>query len=227
MKCLNLSPKRSLPTRLSICMQMACVCAGTLSFGTSLGASAPSMVSNSAPSPLVANVIKLRNANIAPEVIKAYVQNAPLRATINAEQIVSLHKASVPSEIVKAVIERSEPQILTRPVSPLRPSSARSLGSAPPPQSGYALPSAGRPRPPYASGGPAISYPDYSPFPFTTFSPVAFNLVSFNNSYPTYINGYPVYSGIGLARPTGSSTFNNSYPTYINGVRVYAGSFLW
>jgi hypothetical protein len=226
MKWLSLNATRSLPKRLTTCLKMACLFA-LLHFGTSHGSSPPLVASNSVPSPLIANVIKLRNAKVAPEVIKAYVQNTPVRVNVSAEQIVALHKSSVPAEIIKAIIERSEPRISTGLVSPSRPSPTRPSASVPRSQSTYALGSPGWPRPPYPSGGTATSYPAYSPFLFPSFSPVGFGLVSFNNSFPTYINGYPVYSGVGLAPMIGSVTFNNSYPTYVNGIAVYAGSYFW
>ncbi len=226
MKRLSSDAWLSLTNRLTICLTMTCLLTA-LNLGRSLGASTALVASNSVPSSLVANVIKLKKAELAPDVMKAYVQNSPLPVSVSAEQVVALQKAAVPAEVIKAIIERSEPRISTMPVSPSRPSATRPAVSVPRRQSAPALTSPGWPMPPYASGRPAISYPNYSPFVFPAFAPFAFGLVSFNNSFPTYINGYPVYSGIGLAPFTGLGTFNNSYPTYVNGMPVYAGSYFW
>jgi hypothetical protein len=53
---------------------------------------------------------------------------------------------------------------------------------------------------------------------------------SFNNSYPTYINGRALYSGYyaaGAIFPAYETvgSFNNSYPTYVNGRVVYSGYY--
>ncbi len=228
MKRLNFDRRLGLPNHLMICLRMTCLFTA-LNFGTNLGVSATLVASNSTPSSLVAQVIRLQKAEVAPEVIKAYVQNSRVRANVSAEQIVVLHKASVPEEIIKAVIERSEPRIPMGAVAPSRPAPTRPPAPVPRRQSPYGFGSPGRPMlPPYAAVGAAISYPDYSPFSFPWFSPFGFGVVSsFNNSFPTYINGYPVYSGFSFAPCIGSVTFNNSYPTYVNGIPVYAGSYFW
>ncbi len=227
MKRLNINPKPSLPNRLSICLKVASLFTA-LTFAISVSARASLVASNSAPSPLVANVIKLSKANMAPEVIKAYVQNSPGRAHLSAEQIVALHKASVSEEIIKAIIERSEPRVFIGPLPPSSPAPGRAPAGVPRPQSRYAPSPPAWPMAPYPSVGPAMAYPNYYYSPFLpAFSPVAFGVVSFNNSFPTYINGYPVYAGVGLAPLTGSVTFNNSFPIYVNGIPVYTGSYLW
>jgi hypothetical protein len=61
--------------------------------------------------------------------------------------------------------------------------SARQIMGAPEPEEMPAMPG-----PRYGGGYPLNSYPVH---PFPVFS----SLTSFNNSYPTYVNGYPVYSG--------------------------------
>ncbi len=227
MRLVSQNTTRSMSSRLSICVKTACLCAA-LNFGASLGASAAPVSSNSAPPSLVAEVIKLRKAKIAPSVIKAYVENSPLRANLSADQIIALKKASVPAEVIKAIIERGKPQISAEPVLPQRPSPASPSPSPPRSQSAYAARSPGRSNPPYPAVGAAIASPDYLPFVFPVAPPPVLYgaLFSFNNSFPTYVNGYPQYSGVGLAPLSGPVTFNNSFPTYVNGYPVYTGSFV-
>ncbi len=81
---------------------------------------------------------------------------------------------------------------------------------------------------------PALAQPilaaGYIPYPVPVL-PACGPVVSFNNSFPTYVNGQAVYSGYYVPEPPVPAygavvSFNNSFPTYVNGQAVYSGYYV-
>ena len=57
-------------------------------------------------SPGVADVLKMVEARIDPEVLKAYVQASPVAYNLTASEIIALKNIGVPSEVLTAMIQR-------------------------------------------------------------------------------------------------------------------------
>lgn len=127
-------------------------------------------------------------AHLDPEVIKTYIGSSPAPFNPNAADIVVLKRIAIPEEFIIAMLQR-DAQLL----------SIRQKG-----------PAQERVREPPASPGPAPFPPDYQasypPTPPLNYAhpffgyyrpvPVIFgSLTSFNNSFPTFINGQAVYTG--------------------------------
>ncbi len=132
-------------------------------------------------SPGLAEVLRLVKSQLSDQVIVAYIQTSPFIFRPNAEELVILKKAGVPDAILTAILEHGAPsRMVQRPGPGLRP-----------PASVVGPPAA--PVAPYP-GYQATAYaPAYPPAPAT---PLFWGpMFSFNNSFPTLINGTPVYSG--------------------------------
>ncbi|HYG34568.1 MAG TPA: hypothetical protein VEC99_07280 [Clostridia bacterium] len=127
----------------------------------------------------IPDIIRMVKANVEPQVVKTYVEHSTVAYNPSAAEIVALKKLGIPEDITKAMIERgaqlrAELQKTEREqVSPSFPDA-----SAPYNWGGYQ-----QPMPNYAYGSYAPAYPVYGP------------LISFNNTYPTYVNGRAVYTG--------------------------------
>ena len=128
----------------------------------------------------LADVLRLVKANVDTQVIKAFINHSPVAYNPSAQEIIVLKKFGVPDDLVETLLahQPSRPQ-------PMPPYEARS--EPPPPESA----------PPAMPFGPppfAQYFPPPAPAPVVNF-PLTGPLISFNNSYPTFVNGNAVYSG--------------------------------
>jgi hypothetical protein len=123
------------------------------------------------------DIVRMVKANVNPEVIRTFIIHSAVSYRPNAQEVIALKKLGVANEIIVALIgHRSQ-------TSENLQISARQMMRAPEPEE---IPSFPGPR--YSGGYPLNFYPVH---PFPMFG----SLTSFNNSYPTYVNGHPAYSG--------------------------------
>jgi hypothetical protein len=131
----------------------------------------------------LAEILRLVKAGVDSQVIKAYIENSRTSYAPSAEELVTLKKLGVSDDILMAVLKRGTGVAEFKPGPPLRHKPA--------------LPPAYGPTSSYASW-----YPTYQPF-FAS-SPPQVNTIlyaplgpmtTFNNSYPTFLNGRGVYAG--------------------------------
>jgi hypothetical protein len=115
-------------------------------------------------SPGVAEILKLANAKVDPNIIKAYVKNSPIPYNLSAGEIIGLEQQGVPEEIITAMMQRG---------GELRAqmSGAGAYAGVPQP---YA------PQQPYPDYGYDSGYPDYSAYNYPAYE-----------TYPYYSWGYP------------------------------------
>jgi hypothetical protein len=124
------------------------------------------------------DIVRMVKANVNPDLIRTFIMHSPVSYHPSAQEVIALKKLGVANEIIVELMgHRSQasenPQL-----------SARQMVRVPAPGRMPALPG-----PPYDGGGyPVNSYRVHA-------FPVFGSLTSFNNSYPTYVSGYPVYSG--------------------------------
>jgi hypothetical protein len=123
------------------------------------------------------DIVRMVKANVNPEVIRSFIIHSPVSYHPSAQEVIALKKLGVANEIIVALIGHRS-QALENPQI-----SARQMMRVPAPEEMPALPG-----PLYGGGYPVNPYPVHA-------FPVFVSLTSFNNSYPTYINGHPVYSG--------------------------------
>jgi len=157
---------------------------------TSQRALAPADVSRLQFSPGVGDVVKLVKSDVNADIIKAFISRSPISYNPSAQEIIALKRLGVPDDITKAMLAHLPPpggtpqpplQSRLKPTAPLR------SDTPPAPASSYL---------PFAPGYPLYPY-SYFPgsaamvFPYAPVGP----LFSFNNSFPTFVNGHPVYSG--------------------------------
>lgn len=139
-------------------------------------------------SPGLREIIKMVRANVAPQVLTAYISNSSIAYDPTADEIIALRKMGVPDNVLVALLTRGS-QLRTQFVQTAQD------------WSNFAPPQAPEPAPPYDEIAPPTQprfpgyfggYPPYGfPWPYFSVGPT----VSFNNSFPTYINGQAIYSG--------------------------------
>lgn len=128
------------------------------------------------------DIVRMIKANVNPEVIRTFIIHSPVSYHPSAQEVIALKKLGVGNELIVALLGH-RPQ-----ASENQQPSANQMMRVPAPEEMPALRG-----PLYGGGYPANSYPVHA-FPVRTF-PVFGSLTSFNNSFPTFVNGYPVYSG--------------------------------
>jgi len=116
-------------------------------------------------------------ANVDPELIKTFINHSRISYNPSAQEVIALKRLGVSSDIIVTMLSHRS----RAPESP-RPST-RQMVRVPELEDMPALP-----RTPYGAGYPFQPYPVHV---FQGFGSVS----SFNNSFPTFVNGYPVYSG--------------------------------
>ncbi len=136
-------------------------------------------------SPGIADIVKLVKANVDAGVIKAFINHSPVYYSPTAQEIIALKRLGVPNDLIEALLVHRPPQ---------RENLAQ---SAPTPGMAYPPEDQIPARPPDC-GAPPPMPPYYPPAPpsslVITYAPLG-PMVSFNNSYPTFVNGNAVYSG--------------------------------
>lgn len=146
----------------------------------------------------VAEVLRMAEAKVDPEVIKAYVKSSSTAFNLNAAEIIALKDRGISSEILTAMIQRGS-ELRRQAAQNVQPSPNAAAQAAPPPMANpyapapaydYGVQSA---YPGYAYSYPAYSYsyPDYSYYPNYSYYPYY---------WPSYSVGYlggGYYGGFG------------------------------
>jgi len=133
--------------------------------------------------PALAEILRMFRTRMDTDVIKTYIKSSKLLYNPSADEVVTLKRLGVPEDILTTVLEhdgqlrQARASLSARPTYPI------------PPEYGNQPAVMQNPLP--ARPNPSPGYAFYRPFLFPFGAPV----VSFNNSYPTVVNGQPVYSG--------------------------------
>jgi len=123
------------------------------------------------------DIVRMVKANVDPELIKTFINHSRISYNPSAQEVIALKRLGVSNDIIVTVLGHRS----LAPESP-RPST-RQMVRVPELEDMPVLP-----RTPYGGGYPFQPYPVHA---FQGFGSVS----SFNNSFPTFVNGYPVYSG--------------------------------
>jgi hypothetical protein len=129
----------------------------------------------------VGDIVKMVKANVHPEVIKTFINHSRISYNPSAQEVIALKKLGVPNEIIITLVGHR-----SRAMESPQPSvQARPMMTAPRSEEMPWFPPS-----PYGGGYPFYPYT----YPVRTFAAFG-SLSSFNNSYPTFVNGHPVYAG--------------------------------
>jgi hypothetical protein len=141
----------------ALCLAASSFAAIVANANADVGAGQPVAVFHSSG---MGEILKMLDAKVDPEIIKAYVKNSQTAYSPNAAEIIALKEHGVSSDIIVAMLQRGgelrgqaaqaatmQPQMGTPPYRP---------GAAPAEQYGT------EPAPPNYSDYPSYSYPDYS-----------------------------------------------------------------
>jgi len=140
-------------------------------------------------SPRLAEIVRMVKARLAPEVIKTFISSSTRPFNPTAADIVALQGMGVAKELITAMLERDGALQRNAQNTGMHPGASAGPGTLP------SLPYRGPEIPPETySPAPNYFYPRYIPLRRPRVI-VLGPLSSFNNSYPTVINGQPVYSG--------------------------------
>jgi hypothetical protein len=123
------------------------------------------------------DIVRMVKANVDPEVIKTFINHSRISYHPSAQEVIALKKLGVSDDIIVTMIGHR----LRPPDSTQAP--VRQMMRTPAPEE---MPTS--PAPLFGGGYPFHPYPMH-PFPMYG------SVTSFNNSFPTYVNGYPAYSG--------------------------------
>jgi hypothetical protein len=146
-------------------------------------------------SPGVADIVKMVEAKVDPEVIKTYVKSSSTAYNPSATEIIALKDHGVAPEILTAMLQRG---------AEVRAQSMRAAQAAPNAAVPQISPGAVNPYAP-APGYDYSAQPVYPNYPNYTYSYPAYSY-----DYPSYAYGYPAY-GFGYSWPFCSFGFG-SYP---------------
>jgi hypothetical protein len=138
----------------------------------------------------VGDIVKMASAGVDASVIKGFVEQARVSYHPTALEIILLKRLGVANDIVIAMLAHRPHQTENPHLSvPVHPGSAPQLPDQTPAEPGWPwYGSASRyPVHPYAWSPPIAPYLS----PYLAFGPLS----SFNNSYPTFVNGQAVYAG--------------------------------
>src|SRR5262249_2230168 len=133
-------------------------------------------------------VLRMVRAQLDPDVVKAYIKSSRVPYSPTAGEIVTLKGLGVPEDLITAILERDgELRIrqATQPRAPVMPAENPASAAYNNPSVPYQVPSSIPLNP-----GPSV-FPFYHPPRLIPGN----QIVSFNNSFPTLINGQPIYSG--------------------------------
>jgi len=119
----------------------------------------------------ISDILKLVDAKLDVEIIKAYIKGAPFAYHLNASDIIALKDRGVPSDVITAILQHGA-EVSSQGVMP------GPYASVPPPTPYPTYPYSANPYTEFdASGSPVYAYPaDYSGY-----------------GYPYYSQGYPWY----------------------------------
>jgi hypothetical protein len=126
-------------------------------------------------SPALRDILKMLDAKVDPEVVKAYIKNSPIPFNPSATEIIALKQRGVPDELITTMIQhgaevRSQLAAANQATAPMTP------------------PSGAVPAEDYSATAPSYSYPDYASYPYYGYGyPYAgypYNYWWYNYSYP-------------------------------------------
>jgi len=140
--------------------------------------------------PRLAEIVRMVKARLELDLIRVYIKSSTTPFNPTAADIVVLKQIEIPPELITAMLERdAELRSRSSMASGAQLSRPGTLGSPGP----IAYPRSAVPYPPGYATGPNYPYPTV---PYSRPAPVFLGpLTSFNNSYPTFINGQAIYSG--------------------------------
>jgi hypothetical protein len=135
-------------------------------------------------SPRVAEIVRMAKAHLDPEVIKTYISSSSAPFSPTAEDIVVLKRIGIPEELVTAMLQRDAELVKLRKNAAAQVNASRQGPTA------YSRDV------PYPAMYPRVPSYNYAPMAYHPTVPIFLGpLTSFNNSFPTFINGQAVYSG--------------------------------
>ena len=154
-------------------------------------------------SPGIADIVKMVDAKIDPQVIKTYIQNSPTAYNPSATEIIALKDQGVGSEILTAMLQHG---------AEVRAQSMRAAQAAPGAAAPQTFPGGVNP---YA---PAPGY-DYSAQP--VYPNYSYSYPDYSDAYPAYAYPYPAY-GWGYPWPYYWPSFYAGFGSYpFGGYRGY------
>jgi len=125
----------------------------------------------------VGDIVKMVKANVDPEVIRTFINHSGISYNPSAQEVIALKRLGVSNEIIVTMIgHRSR-------ASDVAQTSARQMMRLPEQEE--------RPGLPWPSSGEGYPFHPYAVHAVPVFG----SLTSFNNSYPTFVNGHVAYSG--------------------------------
>jgi hypothetical protein len=156
-------------------------------------------------SPGVGDVVRMINAKVDLEVVKAFIRSSPIPYNPSATEIIALEQSGVTDDIIKAMLERGG-ELRARAMA----AAQQNLGATPamPSYNPNATPPTYPSYPGYDYGTTAGSYPDYS----------------YDNPSYVYDAGYPYYGyygypwvGVGWGGYWGWPWYGGYYGRYYHG----------
>jgi len=137
-------------------------------------------------SPGVQEVLKMVDAKVDADVLRAFIRNSPAAYSLSADDIISLKTKGVPDAVITDMIQHgAEVRNRAASLSQATPG-ANAPQYAPPPAGGYP---ASPPEYDYGAEdyGYPYAYPDYSAYPYYSFGyPYAYNYWWSSFGYPWY-----------------------------------------
>jgi hypothetical protein len=138
----------------------------------------------------VGDIVKMVKADVGDEVIKAFIAVSRISYNPSAQEVIALKRLGVSNDLIQAMLlHRPRPTDGPQPSLPARLRTGPPPAEETPPEPGFPWSSYAMRYPVYPSAYSTMT-PPIAPY-FAVFGP----LVSFNNSFPTYVNGQPVYTG--------------------------------
>jgi len=148
-------------------------------------------------SPGIADIVKMVQAKVDVEVIKAYIKNSWVPFNPSAEEIIALQQSGVSDDIISAMLQRGG-EIRAQ----ARAAMAYQGGAAPPPYPA-ANPYAPTPAYPGNDYGTTPAYPGYDYGTATTYPDYSYDYpaYAYGYGYPDYGYGYGYPWGVGFDWP--------------------------
>src|SRR5262249_12505831 len=140
-------------------------------------------------SPALAEVWRMVRARLDPDVVKVYVKSAKVPYNPTAEEIVTLKRLGMSEDLITSILERDGELRIRQNAQPTQP---RSLSGGPGVMTSRLA--YNNPPSPYQAPSSTSVNPGFSGY--SIFRPpqliIGSQISSFNNSFPTFVNGQPV-----------------------------------
>jgi hypothetical protein len=144
----------------------------------------------------IGDILKMLDAGVPKDVLKAYIDNSPVAYRPGADEIIALHKRGVSSEIITALLHRGE-EVRSKEAQVKRAAQSlpvRRVTAQLPTSYAPAEADALAPQPDYPAYSSAYSYPAYSYPTYWSYSYVSpYYYSSFYYPYFSYRYCYPYY----------------------------------